>query len=1258
MTSTALIFIRKLGVPLTLAGLAAGSLLAAEDRIVASVNASRTVSLKGRVHPRAQAQYDRGAVEPSTELTYVTLMLKPDASLESFLAEQQNPSSPNYRRWLTPEQFGDRFGLSGGDIAKVASWLESQGLKINDVAKGRHWITFSGTAATIGRTLRTQFRRYQVDGEQHFANATEPQIPAALEPVVVGFDGLDDFGPKPNFIKARSAPNFNYGAGVNYLAPDDIATIYNVAPLYKAGYDGTGQKIVIVGTSALDLADIRSFRQTYNLPGKDPQQILIGTDPGTNNAMVESDLDLEWSGAVAPNANLIYVYARNVNTAVQYAIDQNLAPVISMSYGGCEVASSIGLRASAQQANAQGITWIASSGDTGAVQCDNANPNQDATKGLTVSTPASYPEVTAVGGTTFSEGVGNYWNPANGVNSGSALSYIPEVPWNDSAEDLALVAAGGGASAYFSKPLWQTGPGVPNDNARDIPDVSFAASPNHDGYLVVTFGQVSVVGGTSASAPVFAGIVSLLNQYLTANGAQGQPGLGNINPILYRMAQTTNDVFHDVTTGDIKVPCAQGSPACTNGLLGFSAGPGYDLATGLGSADAFHLVTEWSSGSLSTTSLTASAANLNLSDSVTLTAIVAAASGAVSPTGTVAFVVNDVNIGTAPLVASGVQAPVAASSATMTATLTASAMAIAGGNGTINALYSGDSVFTSSSGSASVSINYPTSGSFIVVTVNPNPAPQAGPFWLFNITLAEKAGVATTLTGLSIDGAAAPLSFFTTTKIPANGSISASLEGTGYVPPASSVFKFTGADADGQTWSQQVTIALAGPGAAGVLAPALKLTSAPSTVQQNPLADPSCQWSQQVTLQEQGGFLMMLTKLALDSTDVTSQIQQLFGTTRIAPFGILQGNLCFPGPNAPTIKNYQVTGSSPEFGPPVVANLPVTFGPAAATPAIFSVSTQAIQLTLAGASKTSSATLGLNFNAESPQWTVSISPANRTSTWLTVSPSTGAGAAQLNIQAAGAALSPGVYTATITVQATNSIPQAINVPVTLVVGASGTTRITGVANAGSFQSVAAPGMLMTVFGTQLAPVSAQVGRGILPLSLHGVSATVNGIAAPIFALSLNQITVQVPYETGTGTTVLGVNNNGQVAAFYFPVSLAAPGVLGFAINPTVGAVVSVKAGQPLALLITGDGEVSPFLATGATPASGTSASRLPKPRLPISVSVGGVAAKVSVVGISPGEVGITEVDITVPSTVTPGSQPVVVTVGGIASPPLNMIVTP
>ncbi|HMC59376.1 MAG TPA: hypothetical protein VKJ01_09315, partial [Candidatus Solibacter sp.] len=378
-----------------------------------------------------------------------------------------------------------------------------------------------------------------------------------------------------------------------------------------------------------------------------------------------------------------------------------------------------------------------------------------------------------------------------------------------------------------------------------------------------------------------------------------------------------------------------------------------------------------------------------------------------------------------------------------------------------------------------------------------------------------------------------------------------------------------------------------------------------------------------------------------------------------APYGMLQGNLCFRGPDAPTFKNYQLTGTSPELGTTVQATLQVTFGPAAAAPSTFSVSTQAIQLTVPGPSNTPSATLGLSFGGASTAWRVGVSPANLTTTWLTISPRSGTGAAQLTVQVSGAALSPGVYTATLNIQATNAIPQAIDVPVTLVVGASGAMKITAIANAGSYQNAAAPGMLMTVFGTGLASTPAQATGAPLPLSLNGVSATVNGITAPVLSIAPTQITVQVPYETGLGTAVLGVNNHGQVAAFYFPVSIAAPGIVGFTLDPIVGvAVPSARAGAGVALEITGDGDVNPFLATGATPSSGTAAARLPKPRLPVSATVGGLAAAIRFVGIPPGAVGITELDITIPAKTPTGLQPVVVTVGGVASPPLNLIITP
>ena len=251
-------------------------------------------------------------------------------------------------------------------------------------------------------------------------------------------------------------------------------------------------------------------------------------------------------------------------------------------------------RQMAQQANSEGITWLNAAGDNGAADCEDVNA-LIAQDGLAVDAPASVPEVTAMGGTEFDEAGGSFWSGTNTANGASALSYIPEMVWNDTSLGGGLAAGGGGASIFFPKPIWQTGLGVPNNSFRHVPDISLASSADHDGYFVYTGGSMQIYGGTSMAAPTMAGIVTLLNQYLVSSGAEQQAGLGNINPTLYRMAQNAPGVFHDVTTGNNSVPCVIGSPDCTNGSFGYNAGPKYDQASGLGSPDAYNLVHQWNS---------------------------------------------------------------------------------------------------------------------------------------------------------------------------------------------------------------------------------------------------------------------------------------------------------------------------------------------------------------------------------------------------------------------------------------------------------------------------------------------------------------------------------------------------------------------------------------------------------------------------------------------------------------------------------------
>jgi subtilase family serine protease len=693
------------------------SAYAAEDRIQDRLDGGQTVVLKEILHPKATSTSDRGPVDPSLALSGITINIKPSgeqqADLNQLLEKQRDPSSPDYQKWLTPEDYASRFGLSVSDMNTLTSWLRAEGFRVDHVSRSMNWVAFSGTAGQVDRVFKTEIHGFLVDGEYHFANTRQPAIPAALSGVIGDIQGLTNFRLKPQRLRVRkAAPDYTSG-GTHNLAPGDLATIYDITPLYNAGFTGTNQTLVIAGQTDIALSDITAFRTKFGLNAANaPQTILYGTDPGTvSGDKEEADLDLEWSGSVAPNAQIIYVYSTNVITSVQYAISQNLAPVISLSYGGCEAENSSTIETIAQQANAQGITWLASSGDSGAAACDSGTV---ATHGLAVNTPASIPEVTGVGGTEFNEGAGTYWGTTNNATGGSALSYIPEMAWNDSVERGDLAATGGGPSMYYAKPIWQTGTGVPADGKRDVPDVSLPASPDHDGYYYYSGGTLGIVGGTSVATPAFAGIVTLLNQYLVANGIQAKAGLGNINPTLYHLAAAASSVFHDVTVGNNVVPCTAGTTNCTSGTLGYSAGVGYDLTTGLGSVDANNLITHWSSliASVGTTStLAANPASIASTSSTTLTATIKPATGTTAPTGSVIFSLGANTLGTVTLVASG---------ATSTATLTVSGSSLATGSNAITASYGGNGTFNGSAATALVTVT--ASAVMTSTTVSASPA--------------------------------------------------------------------------------------------------------------------------------------------------------------------------------------------------------------------------------------------------------------------------------------------------------------------------------------------------------------------------------------------------------------------------------------------------------------------------------------------------------------------------------------------------------
>ena len=660
----------------------------------------------GHMRPGVIAANDRGRIAAARSLRHVTLTLErssaQEADLQALLARQQDPSSPDFHKWLTPEQFADRFGLPQSNIDQITSWLRSQNLTVDSVDRGRTAIAFSGNVRNVEQALQVEIHNYEINGEAHFSNTAEPSVPAALGNFVASVRGLDDFRMKPRSIRRPITLQPNYTSvttGAHYLAPDDIAKIYDVQLLYNSGITGKGQKIAVVGQTQINVSDIQQFRTYFNLPQNDPTMLLVqgSTDPGiSNDDLAEADLDVEWSGATARDAEIVYVYAYNVEDALNYVIDHQIAPVVSMSYGLCEQLSSSpaleSLRKLAETASSYGISWIAASGDSGANDCYGQS---HAPSGLSVDAPASVPLVTGVGGTTLTEGSGNYWSRANSGNHASALSYIPESVWNDDVND----GTGGGASIHFTMPSWQTGFGVPNDCMRDVPDVAMPASPKHDGYMVYTGGVLSVYGGTSVGAPVVAGVTGLLNQYVLANGYQSASGQGSLNSRLYSLAATAPGAFHDVTVGNnITAAC----PQSTCAKVGFTAGPGYDQTTGLGTLDVFNLITAWpSTGAVVkqavSVELTPGLSSLSSNDSTTLTATLTGSNG-VAPTGSVSFYASGALLKTEPLTASG-------STASALVTISASDLSAADdGSVVVSAVYVGDGVYGGVSTSATLSV--------------------------------------------------------------------------------------------------------------------------------------------------------------------------------------------------------------------------------------------------------------------------------------------------------------------------------------------------------------------------------------------------------------------------------------------------------------------------------------------------------------------------------------------------------------------------
>lgn len=639
----------------------ARSKAAIQDRIPDGINNAQRVAMHGQVHRLARPEFDEGSLPASTVLEHMTLVFSPSAAqqqeLNALLAAQQDRNSPQYHQWLSPEQFGERFGLSDSDLAKVKGWLEQQGFTVTEVARSRNSLTFTGTVEQVQAAFATEVHRYKVSGQEHFANASEPSVPAALANVITAIRGLHDFHPHPHAVRPRFT---SYVSGNHFVTPDDFATIYDLKPLYQAGFDGTGQKIAVVGQTDIQQSDIDTFRSVSGLPATNLTQQLDGNDPGTSNSdLPEADLDIEWAGAVAPNAQIVYVRSTDAFESLRFAVQTTpiIAPVVSVSYGECEPVAAqftepnpngIGnvsdvtfLWDLGQQASSEGITIVAAGGDSGAADCDPPTSNSSevlATLGLAVDLPGAVPYVTAVGGTQFNDqsNPSQFWSAGNNSFQGSALGYIPEMVWNTTGSDNTMASGGGGVSAQFTQAnkcanaagcgtalAFQSGITPDGGTARDVPDISLAANVDADGLVICSAGSCSngyraadttlnIVGGTSAGTPAFAAMVALLNQM------ENSTGQGSINPALYKLAGSSG--FHDIISGNNKIPCKAGTTSCptttasdctkftapptgtnaSNPCYGFAATAGYDLASGLGSVDAYNLLTEIKNGNSTT----------------------------------------------------------------------------------------------------------------------------------------------------------------------------------------------------------------------------------------------------------------------------------------------------------------------------------------------------------------------------------------------------------------------------------------------------------------------------------------------------------------------------------------------------------------------------------------------------------------------------------------------------------------------------------
>jgi hypothetical protein len=605
------------------------------------------VALPNSVSERIATAERLGSLPDDTALNGLSLVLKPseaqDAALTQLLADQQDPSKPSYHQWLTPQQYGERFGIADADLTVLQAWLQQAGLHVDEVAASRNSIRFSGNAADVAAAFGTAFGRYRSGAQTYRENSAPVELPAGLAAVVQGVSGLSSYRSTAHMVRSSAqqlatgnASSSNLGSAapqytttgtsgtVHYLVPWDFRQIYGINTLISSGFDGTGIKIGVIGQSAVNTQQLTYFQGKIGQAVKMPTMVLVPSS-GVSNLVAgdeaESELDVEYASGSAPGAAVQFIYTgctatasstelsnttdcgnNGVYTALAYAVTNNLAPILTLSYGECESSATLAsttLEPILKQANAQGQTVIVASGDGGAAACDQTGGLIFvASHGLAVQYPSSSTYVTAVGGTQLNSDSAADWSSSNNGSLGSASGYMAETTWNDTPTSRVIEASTGGVSKIYQMPAWQQPYKQPQAYFRMVPDIAFASSLVFHPYMVClgdgactsgtggfTPGRDGTgVGGTSLAAPNFAAMLAVVEQ------ANGGGALGNVNPALYTLAagKSAAAVFHDVVTGNNIVACQVSSTfeCLSTGSMGYSAGVGYDLTTGFGSVDA------------------------------------------------------------------------------------------------------------------------------------------------------------------------------------------------------------------------------------------------------------------------------------------------------------------------------------------------------------------------------------------------------------------------------------------------------------------------------------------------------------------------------------------------------------------------------------------------------------------------------------------------------------------------------------------------